>query len=108
MGLWTSAARRSCGPSGGRPWPPGGSEDPWFSVPTFRWVWLFVLHYGVFIPYFVNIVMTLPDMAETALSPRCILGRLLLAANLYLTVFRCFLRNVEKIGKSKLRHGALD
>jgi len=52
--------------------------------------------------------MMLPDMAETALSPRCILGRLLLAANLYLTVFRCFLRNVEKIGKSKLRHGALE
>jgi len=29
------------GPSGGRPWHPGGSEDPWLSVPVFRRVWFF-------------------------------------------------------------------
>ena len=28
------------GPSGGRPWLLGGSEDPWLSVPVFRRVWL--------------------------------------------------------------------
>jgi len=29
------------GPSGGRPWLLGGSEDPWLSVPVFRRVWLY-------------------------------------------------------------------
>jgi hypothetical protein len=28
------------GPSGSHPWLLGGSEDPWFSVPVFRRVWL--------------------------------------------------------------------
>jgi len=35
-----SAAWRSWGPSGSRPWLLGGSEDPWLSVAAFWRVWL--------------------------------------------------------------------
>jgi hypothetical protein len=38
------------GPSGSHPWLLEGSEDPWFSVPVFRRVWLCLLLCFIYTP----------------------------------------------------------